>query len=95
MIVTQEALDEIALSSDEYSRIVKLLGREPTDVELGMFGAMWSEHCGYKNSKALLRRLPTTGPRRWRSTRATIPAPRTPVCPPVACDVISAIREAA
>ncbi len=63
MIVTQEALDEIALSFDEYSRIVKLLGREPTDVELGMFGAMWSEHCGYKNSKALLRRLPTTGPR--------------------------------
>lgn len=63
MIVTQDVLDEIALSREEHRRIVDLLGRDPTEVELGLFGAMWSEHCGYKNSKALLRRLPTTGDR--------------------------------
>ncbi len=63
MIVTQDVLDEIALSREEHRRIIDLLGRDPTEVELGLFGAMWSEHCGYKNSKALLRRLPTTGSR--------------------------------
>ena len=63
MMVTQDVLDEIALSREEHRRIVDLIGREPTEVELGLFGAMWSEHCGYKNSKALLRRLPTTGSR--------------------------------
>src|SRR6476659_6227208 len=54
---------EVALSDSEYELIVELLGREPTPVELGMFGAMWSEHCGYKNSRPLLRLFPTTGPR--------------------------------
>jgi phosphoribosylformylglycinamidine synthase len=58
-----ETLALIALSLDEYHRIVDLLDREPNDVELGMFGAMWSEHCGYKNSKPLLRLFPSTGPR--------------------------------
>jgi phosphoribosylformylglycinamidine synthase II len=57
-----ETLGLIALSTDEYERIVGLLDREPNDVELGMFGAMWSEHCGYKNSKPLLRLFPSTGP---------------------------------
>ncbi|HXH23531.1 MAG TPA: phosphoribosylformylglycinamidine synthase subunit PurL [Dehalococcoidia bacterium] len=57
-----ETLSLIALSLDEYHRIVDLLDREPNDVELGMFGAMWSEHCGYKNSKPLLRMFPSTGP---------------------------------
>ena len=56
-------IEELSLSLDEYHLIVKLLGREPNEVELGMFGAMWSEHCGYKNSKPLLRLLPNTGPR--------------------------------
>jgi phosphoribosylformylglycinamidine synthase len=51
------------LTEDEYGRIVDLVGREPNDVELGMFGAMWSEHCAYKHSRPLLRRLPTEGPR--------------------------------
>src|SRR5947209_4846249 len=41
--------------------IVQKLGREPNEVELGMFGALWREHCGYKNSKALLRLLPAEG----------------------------------
>jgi phosphoribosylformylglycinamidine synthase subunit PurL len=47
----------------EYEQIVRRLGREPNLVELGMLGAMWSEHCGYKHSRKLLRRLPTNGPR--------------------------------
>ncbi|TMF01960.1 MAG: phosphoribosylformylglycinamidine synthase subunit PurL, partial [Chloroflexi bacterium] len=47
----------------EYEQIVGHLGREPNLVELGMLGAMWSEHCGYKHSRKLLRRLPTSGPR--------------------------------
>jgi len=59
--VDQSTLDEIALSRDEYDLIVERLGREPNDVELGMFGALWSEHCGYKNSKPLLRLLPAEG----------------------------------
>lgn len=53
---------EVALSDDEYARILTLLGREPSSVELGMFGAMWSEHCGYKHSRPLLRTLPTEAP---------------------------------
>jgi phosphoribosylformylglycinamidine synthase len=53
---------EVALSDAEYERIVALLGREPTPVELGMFGAMWSEHCGYKHSRPLLKTLPTEAP---------------------------------
>ncbi len=57
-----ETLAVIALSVPEYEQIVDLLDREPNDVELGMFGAMWSEHCGYKNSKPLLRLFPSTGP---------------------------------
>lgn len=59
MPVSKEVLDEIALSEAEYELIVQRLGREPTEVELGMFGALWSEHCGYKHSKALLRLLPS------------------------------------
>ncbi len=61
--ITQRALDEVALTRAEYELIVQKLGRRPNAVELGMFGAMWSEHCGYKNSKPLLRRFPTHGPR--------------------------------
>ncbi len=63
MAVDQRLIEELALSLDEYRLIVERLGREPSEVELGMFGALWSEHCGYKNSKPLLRLLPNTGPR--------------------------------
>src|SRR5512146_3352642 len=59
----QRILDEVALTQDEYDLLVSKLGREPNIVELGMFGAMWSEHCGYKNSKPVLKLFPTTGPR--------------------------------
>lgn len=58
MPVSQETLDEIALSRAEYEAIVDRLGREPGSLELGLFGALWSEHCGYKHTKPLLRRLP-------------------------------------
>ena len=61
--VSKETLDEIALTKEEYQLIVDLLDREPNAVELGMFGALWSEHCGYKHSKPLLRLLPSQGPR--------------------------------
>ena len=63
MPVTQETLDEIALSRDEYEAIIDRLGREPEPLELGLFGALWSEHCGYKHTKALLRTLPSSSDR--------------------------------
>ncbi len=61
MAVEQEALDAVALSRAEYDLLVERLGREPNDVELGMFGSLWSEHCGYKNSKPLLSLFPSGG----------------------------------
>ncbi len=61
--IDQRTLDEVALSRAEYLQILELLGRAPNDVELGLFGAMWSEHCGYKNSRPLLKRFPTSSPR--------------------------------
>ncbi len=51
------------LTPDEYEKILRLLGREPSLTELGIFSVMWSEHCSYKSSRALLRGLPTKGPR--------------------------------
>ena len=63
MPVTKEVLDQIALSEEEYRLLVEGLGREPAPVELGMFGALWSEHCGYKHSRPLLGILPSTSPR--------------------------------
>jgi phosphoribosylformylglycinamidine synthase len=51
------------LSSDEYARILEILGREPNHLELGIFSAMWSEHCSYKSSRIHLRNFPTSGPR--------------------------------
>ncbi len=63
MTASQETLDEIALSRAEYEAIVDRLGREPGPLELGLFGALWSEHCGYKHTKALLRTLPSSSER--------------------------------
>ena len=54
MPFSKEALEEVALSESEYELIVQRLGREPSEVELGMFGSLWSEHCGYQHSKPLL-----------------------------------------
>jgi phosphoribosylformylglycinamidine synthase len=61
--ITAELISEHNLSAEEYSRILEILGREPNLVELGVFSAMWSEHCSYKSSRIHLKNLPTTGPR--------------------------------
>ena len=74
---------ELGLTDDEYELIVEKLEREPNEVELAIFSLMWSEHCGYKHSRRLLRTLPTEGPKlilgpgsnRWRSWILT-PLPR-------------------
>lgn len=53
---------QMGLTDEEYERIQKLLGREPNYVELGMFAVMWSEHCGYKHSRPVLKMFPTGAP---------------------------------
>ena len=58
MAYNKEILDELAISDLEYDLIVERLGREPNYLELGLFGSLWSEHCGYKHSKPLLKFLP-------------------------------------
>jgi phosphoribosylformylglycinamidine synthase len=59
--VTPEIAAEHGLTSEEYSRVKQILGREPNITELGIFSVMWSEHCSYKSSKVHLKRLPTRG----------------------------------
>jgi phosphoribosylformylglycinamidine synthase II len=59
--VTPEIAVEHGVSAEEYSRIQKILGRDPNIPELGIFSVMWSEHCSYKSSKVHLKRLPTRG----------------------------------
>src|ERR1700723_3365224 len=59
--VTPAVAAEHGLSAEEYSRILKILGRDPSITELGIFSVMWSEHCSYKSSKVHLKRLPTRG----------------------------------
>ncbi|MQW90575.1 phosphoribosylformylglycinamidine synthase subunit PurL [Sinorhizobium saheli] len=61
--ITPELIASHGLKPDEYERILSLIGREPTFTELGIFSAMWNEHCSYKSSKKWLRTLPTKGPR--------------------------------
>ncbi|HKP46646.1 MAG TPA: phosphoribosylformylglycinamidine synthase subunit PurL [Pyrinomonadaceae bacterium] len=61
--ITPEVVAAHNLTTNEFERINKLLGREPNLVELGIFSVMWSEHCSYKSSRVHLRRLPTTGER--------------------------------
>jgi len=60
--ITPELVAEHGLKADEYQRILKLIGREPSLTELGIFSAMWNEHCSYKSSKVHLRMLPTKAP---------------------------------
>ncbi len=60
--ITLALIAEHGLKADEYQRVLDLIGREPTLTELGIFSAMWNEHCSYKSSKVHLRTLPTTGP---------------------------------
>jgi phosphoribosylformylglycinamidine synthase II len=60
--ITPELVAAHGLKPDEYERIVKLIGRAPSFTELGVFSAMWNEHCSYKSSKIHLRTLPTKAP---------------------------------
>jgi phosphoribosylformylglycinamidine synthase len=60
--ITPELVAEHGLKPDEYKRLLELIGREPSFTELGIFSAMWNEHCSYKSSKVHLRGLPTKAP---------------------------------
>jgi phosphoribosylformylglycinamidine synthase len=60
--VTPQLVQEHNLTPQEYSRIEALLGRAPSFAELGIFSALWSEHCSYKHSRPILKTFPTTGP---------------------------------
>ena len=60
--ITLELIRKHGINQEEYKRILDLLDREPTFTELGIFSAMWNEHCSYKSSKLWLRTLPTEGP---------------------------------
>jgi phosphoribosylformylglycinamidine synthase II len=61
--VTPALAAEMGLSAEEFARVEGILGRTPNLTELGVFSAMWSEHCSYKSSKIWLKTLPTEGPR--------------------------------
>jgi len=62
-MIDTKLLADHNLTLEEYERIVALVGREPNLTELGIFSLMWSEHCSYKSSKAILKKLPTKGKR--------------------------------
>lgn len=55
--------ESVGLTLEEYNQIIKFLGREPNELELNMYGVMWSEHCSYKHSRSLFKHFPTSGPR--------------------------------
>jgi phosphoribosylformylglycinamidine synthase II len=60
--ITPDLIAAHGIKPDEYQRILDIIGRAPSFTELGIFSAMWNEHCSYKSSKKWLRTLPTTGP---------------------------------
>jgi phosphoribosylformylglycinamidine synthase len=60
--VTLDLAQSHGLTAEEYDRIIRRLDREPTFTELGLFSALWSEHCAYKHSRVFLRGLPTQAP---------------------------------
>ena len=60
--ITPDLIAAHGLKPDEYDMILEIIGREPSFTELGIFSAMWNEHCSYKSSKKWLRTLPTSGP---------------------------------
>ena len=61
--ISSQLVKDHGLTSDEYKRILDLIGRSPNFTELGIFSVMWSEHCSYKSSRPFLKKLPTEGPR--------------------------------
>lgn len=61
-LITPALISEHGLTTEEFERLVAMLGREPTFTELGIVSALWSEHCSYKHSRPLLKTLPTSAP---------------------------------
>ena len=61
--ITQEVVKEHGLTEDEYALLLKIMDREPTLAELGIFSVMWSEHCSYKSSRVWLKTFPVSGPK--------------------------------
>jgi phosphoribosylformylglycinamidine synthase len=61
-VITEEVIAAHGFTPDEYAEVIRILNREPTFTEMGIFSAMWNEHCSYKSSKKWLRTLPTEGP---------------------------------
>ena len=59
MKITSEIIDKHGIKPAEYKKIVALIGKKPNLLELGIFSAMWNEHCSYKSSKKYLKTLPT------------------------------------
>lgn len=57
--ITPEVIKDHGITPEEYQKIIRLMGREPSITELGIFSVMWSEHCSYKSSRVHLKRLPT------------------------------------
>ncbi|WP_026478910.1 phosphoribosylformylglycinamidine synthase subunit PurL [Alkaliphilus transvaalensis] len=55
--------EAVGLTAEEYAKVVEYLNREPNELELNMYGVMWSEHCSYKHSRSLFKHFPTTGKR--------------------------------
>src|SRR2546428_6425151 len=74
--ITPGLVREHNLTAAEYARIEALLGRPATVTELGVFSALWSEHCSYKHSKPILKTLPTTGPPAAQGPRLLPGVPR-------------------
>ena len=60
--ITPELVAAHGIKPDEWTRLLEIMGRQPSFTELGIFSAMWNEHCSYKSSKIHLKKLPTTGP---------------------------------
>ncbi|MDG1531741.1 MAG: phosphoribosylformylglycinamidine synthase subunit PurL [Paracoccaceae bacterium] len=60
--ISEKLIADHGINDEEYARLLEIIGREPTYTELGIFSAMWNEHCSYKSSKKWLRTLPTEGP---------------------------------
>ena len=61
MEITKKIIEKHGLKLEEYKNIQKLMRRDPNLLELGIFSAMWNEHCSYKSSRLHLKKLPTTG----------------------------------
>lgn len=61
--ITPEIVAQHGFTTEEYEKVLEIMGREPSITELGIFSVMWSEHCSYKSSRVHLKRLPVTGER--------------------------------